>query len=88
MSKIVDTDGHQYENEEMLLTHVLATVKALFDKYGTVEDVDDFCADELRWWNGEMDRLVNGGCISKSCFERFATFITDEMGRRNVLIAD
>ena len=84
MKKVVDTDGNEYENEEVFLAHVLDVVGNHLKKFE--EMAWDEWRKELRWWDEEMDFQLERGGISESVHERFVDFLYGQLEQLNTHI--
>ena len=84
MKTIVDTDGNEYENEEVFLSHVLEVVGEHLKKF---EEMDWWAwKEELCWWDIEMTIRLEAGDISESVFDRFVDYLYGHLNQLNTHI--
>lgn len=74
MKKIVDTDGNEYENEDVFLAHAIEAVGNRLKKF-----------DEMDWWTWRGE-LCWWGDMSESIHDRFVDFLYGHLNRLNTHI--
>ena len=84
MKKVVDTDGNEYENEELFLAHVLEVVGNHLKKFDEMDWWE--WRKELCWWDEEMTERLEASDISESIYDKFVDFLYGQLNQLNTHI--